>query len=277
MKKIIVLLMVLTMLVACESQTDSDKTSSGATTNAFVGGEKGLDIKFVKGTPPEEVFDKNYPFNINLRIENVGEADIPKSEAIVKIKGISPSDFGNVELTKTSQLDLNGASLDPNNNVIDGGIETIDFANLQASEVTGSVSYPLVGEVCYPYETKVVSKICILEDLLGKTRKSGEEPLCSVDEVKEVENSGAPVKVSNFKETAVAEDKVSFSFDINHVGEGLIFKKDSACEPDLANKNKVFVTVKSGIEDGDLKCNELGGGTTGEVSLFGDNRAETRS
>tara|TARA_Y100000034_G_scaffold131804_1_gene193360 strand:+ start:1293 stop:2240 length:948 start_codon:yes stop_codon:yes gene_type:complete len=277
MKKILMLLFVLLFIVGCEENGTTDTTSTGASTSAFVGGDKGLEITFVKGTPPEEVFDSNYPFNINLRLENVGEADIAKDQAIIRVKGISPADFGNVVLENKNKLDLRGANLDPNGNVVDGGIETIDFADLQASEVTGNVEYPLVGEVCYPYKTKTVAKICILEDLLGKTRKAGEEPLCIPDETKDVENSGAPVKIENFKEVAVAEDKISFSFDIVHVGDGLIFKEEGTCEPKLEDKNKVILKVDSGIENAELKCNELGGGTKGEVNLFGDSKSETRS
>ncbi len=279
MKKIfaiITLVLFMFCAVGCEEQTN-EKTSTGATTKAFIGGNKGLDLKFVEGAPPEEVYDADYPFNINLRLENVGEHDIPANEAEIKIVGIDPADFGNPEVEKSNTVELRGANLDPQGNEISGSIENIDFENLQASTVTGSVPYTIRGEVCYPYGTTAVSQICVLEDILGTTRKSGEEAFCEVTGDKGVENSGAPVKIENVNQRATGKDKISFSFDIAHTGNGLIFKKDSDCSQGLENKNKVNVKVTSGITGGELSCSGLSAGTEGELALYGEGGKERRT
>ena len=277
MKKYFALIMILIiLLVGCEGQ-QSEVTDTGATSAAFIGGDIGLDMKFIQGAPPVEVYDKGFPFNINVMVQNAGEYDISSGEARIRVVGIVPGDFGNPILEKSNLQDLRGASLDPQSNTIDGGLEAVEFSNLQASPVKGSVPYKIRAEACYPYGTNVVTQICILDDLLGTTRKGGETPFCEVNEIKEVENSGAPVKIANFKQTATGKDKITFSFDVVHVGEGTIFKKGNMCVPDVANKNKAYVKVDTGITGGSLTCNGLNSGAEGEITLYGNAGSEKMS
>ncbi len=284
-KRIISIIMVGFLLIALGCG-DKDKgttadgggtTSRGGSTDSFIGGDVGLDVKFMEGAPPSEVYDLEYSFGINVRLENQGEYDVPKDSVTLKITGIDPSDFGKngSALTKTNSEELLGAKIDPQGNEIAGGIANIDFEGLQAKPVTGNVQFNIRSEVCYPYGTTAIAQACILEDLLGTTRKAGEEPFCEVTGEKTVENSGAPVQITSFSQSATGKDKVSFTFEVGHVGEGLLFKNASNCEAGLANKDKVYVKVVSDMPD--LSCSGLSGSNEGEVSLYGEEGGEKRS
>lgn len=259
------ILVLLLFAAGCGEGDTAEKTDTGGKGNAFIGGDKGLDIKFMEGAPPDEVYDLDYPFSINVRMENVGEYDVDPSAATVRVTGINPADFGNPTLEANVE-ELNGAKLDPQGNEIAGGITNVEFSELQAAPITGTVEYNIKADVCYPYGTITVSKICLLEDLLGTTRKAGEEPFCEVTEDKDHENSGAPVHITDFRQAATGKDKISFTFEVGHVGDGLIFKQGVACDPAMANKDKINVAVETGLDG--LSCSGIGG-EEGELNLYG--------
>ena len=134
----------------------------------------------------------------------------------------------------------------------------LNFDNLKYTKtVSADVPYPFVANVCYKYETTANSRLCVLSDLLGKTGSTG---ICKVNEIKTVANSGAPVQVTSMIETAIAKDKISFTFKIGHKGIGTIFKTamaDPICDPnEITNRNKVKVTVNTGYNSG-LTCSGL--------------------
>lgn len=264
----ILLIIIIISLSGCEEET----TEEG---KAFIGGNKGLDIEFMDGAPPEEVFDSEYPFNINLRIENVGEWDIEdSSDATVSITGIDPADFGKSHgfLTKDVDDSLTGAHRNPQGDAVRGTLTDVEFSNLEYDgSIAGNVEFIVRANVCYGYGTKVNSKICVLEDLLGVTRRVGITDVCNPNEAKDYENSGAPVHITDFKETALSNNKLSFSFKIKHVGEGAVSREGTECSDSVTDKDKVYVTVNTGISG--LSCSGLnGGGSEGETTLYNGER-----
>ncbi|MBI2136619.1 hypothetical protein HYU06_06115 [Candidatus Woesearchaeota archaeon] len=278
-----ILLIAALIIAGCEggsSDQPGGKTTVGAQGKAFIGGEVGLEGVFLTGAPPVEVFDNNYPFDINLKIENKGEFDIKANEAIVEIVGIQPEDFKTTRqaLNKTLTEDLVGSRLDSQGNSIAGTITNLEFANLEYNKnITGSYLFPLRANICYGYGTKAVAQLCILSDLTGKTRKTGEEPLCEPTSTNiDVQNSGAPVHVTNFAQSVTGTNKISFSFNIVHKGgkDNRVSEKGSRCDPQPAKKDKIYVTVDvSGL---DISCSGLrdsvvaGSKTEGFVKLFGE-------
>jgi len=131
----------------------------------------------------------------------------------------------------------------------------------------------LRASVCYPYETTAVSKVCVLEDLLGKTRREG---LCNPNEIKRVENSGAPVGVKNVEERVTGTDDIAITFVITHVGneKDEVFKSDNS-ECDINKKTpgqtKISYTVSLGATDITNDCTG-----DGIASMYGDSGAQIR-
>jgi len=274
MRKIIIISILITSLFifACEKSTETTTTEK-----AFIGGERGLEISFFEGAPPDIVYDRDYPFSIDIKIQNVGEWGVKKQDAEFTIKGLNPGDFGKSlsDLTKNSPEDLKGAYRDPEGRAIEGTVTSLEFPNLNyEDEVAGTVTFIVRADACYEYGTMATSKICVLEDLLGVTRRTGEEPVCEPNEAKDVENSGAPVHITELRQTVVAVDKISFTFDIVHerLGQGVLHQKDTDCSPDYVDQNKVYVEVDTGIPG--LACSGLEGGTNkGFTTLFKGKRS----
>ncbi len=281
MKKYFVLMVIALIALAagCKDKTDAGTTAS-TPGKSFVGGTEGLKLEFFPGAPPEEVYDKDYPFGINLRVENAGEYDIlDPADATLTIIGINPADFGTTAtaLTKNVPEMLYGVSLDATGNKAAGAVTSVDFPSLQyARLVVGNPQFVIRANVCYEYGTTVISKLCILEDLLGRTRKRGETPFCDPNAQQQVENSGAPVQVNLFKQSVIGSDKVSFQFNIKHVGTGSISKLGSECSTNLAEKDVVYVKVDTGLEG--LTCSGFSGGsaTEGYATLYGGAGAQEK-
>jgi hypothetical protein len=244
-------------------------------TGAFIGGSQGLVMSFTEGAPPDAVYDRDFPFDISLKLENVGEWSIVNVvDTTVSIIGIDPTDFGKslVDLKKDSTVPMLGKRLDQQGNVQQGTITNIDFQNFQyRGAVVGRVDFVLRADVCYEYGTRVNTKICVLDDLLGVSRAAGEAPVCEPSETKPFENSGAPVKVTSVKETATGMDRITVTFDITHVGSGTIFRRNTECNPVIADKDKVYFKVNTGLPG--LSCSGIeGGGSEGFVTLYGSSR-----
>jgi len=266
----IVLLSLVILMAGCG---EGEETTITTKEKAFIGGTRGLIMEFLPGAPPEEVFDSNNPFNINIKLENKGEWDIEKNNASIKITGIDPTDFGYLtsdDLVKNPDEDLIGAQMDPEGNKIVGTITDIEFAGLEyIDQVAGFVQFNIKAENCFMYGTKAQSQLCVKEDLLGKT---GEKGVCDPNKEKVVDNSGAPIHVTKLTESVAGRDKISFVFNIEHVGKGRVYRKLSECSTDFSDRNKIFVTVHDpGI--GELSCSGLeGGSTSGFATLFDDER-----
>ena len=262
----------LVLSFGCSSSTNNTTTASSG---AFIGGTKGLDLSFLSGAPPDSVFDNNYSFSVNVKAENVGEWDVPKDKATFTMTGINPSDFGltTADMTKHPDDDLSKTQKDPNGNVIQGGISNIEFSSLEyASSVNGQVQFNLKAEACYAYGTKTQTQLCVAKDLLNK---NGEQGVCNPNEIKNVENSGAPVQVvsNSFHESVIGSNKISFDFNIKHVGLGSVYEPTSACNADVNHRNKVYVKVMDpGL--GQLSCSGLDGGALeGLVTLYNGERS----
>lgn len=271
MKKIalVTLAMVVLFILGCKEEVVEEKPVV-----SFIGGDKGVELSFLPGAPPDVVFDKNFPFSVGIQAENVGEWDITNPKDLtIKLIGINPADFGTSleALKKDSPTALMGKHLDPAGNVIRGTLVNVEFPDLQyQTEITGSVEYVLRAEACYEYGTKAVSRICILDDLLGVTRKPGEKPICEPNEAKTVENSGAPVHVLSVRESVAGPDKVSLTIEIGHVGSGSVHQRFSECGSEIAQRDRVYVKVDTGLPG--LSCSGLAAGNEGYVTLYGGKR-----
>jgi len=264
MKKIIlVALVVLALaLVGCQQEEEGKE-------NPFLGGTTGLRMSFVQDAPPAEVFDNdNYPFEIAIQVENVGETDVAKEDIEVKIKGLDPEEFGKTgsDFTKSPLEDLMGASKDSAGNKIDGTLTEVTISDVSyEDEIVGaSIERPIVAAVCYEYATKATGDLCILEDLLADS--SG---VCSANEIKEVFSSGAPIQVTALTQRAAGEEKIEFDFTISNLGSvSKIYKEGSECEATRSLENKVKVEV-TGLDA--VTC--LGMDNDGYVTLINNQKS----
>jgi hypothetical protein len=271
--KLLIGLMVFLLIFAagCKKQ---EQTTAG---KAFLGGTQGLQISFLSGLPPADVFDKDNPFQVGVKIENKGEFDIETASDIdVSVTGINPQDFG----VTASQLMLNspepikGVKIDGSGNVIAGDFVTLEFPEMNYErEVSGTVPFTVRANVCYEYGTKAQGKLCVRKDLRGVTGEAGVcDPLRQVP----AENSGAPIQITNIRQTVSGSNKIDFFFTIRNMGAAgdSLHKSGSSCDTAVANRDVVYIEVAdTGL--GELTCSGLRDGTTGTsgyVTLFNNER-----
>lgn len=266
------------LIAACDGGGD---ISTGAPTTPFIGGSQGLVIGFLAGSPPSEVTDGDtFPFNVIVKVKNVGEFNLDKKEVNVSLIGISPSDFdvtSNNIVGKIPEDDPVGRQRDSEGNIIESVETFVEFPQEGKTEfnfkgdVTGNTIFIFRADVCYKYNTDVLSEICVLENQIDVA----DDAVCDPSESKKVFSSASPIGVTALRQSVVGKDKLQFSFDIVHNGQGDVFKVDEStphpdCPKDPSTRrrseNKVNVTVDTGLTAtaaNKLKCVGLTTGDSG--------------
>jgi len=267
---IVIFVCALLTLMGCGGGGEGEVASSGT---PFLGGTNGVLVNF-ENSPPAEVFDGgDFPFDVIIKLKNSGEWEIPKEKIRVKLSGILAEQFGltSNDLIKTSPDDLPKMQKDASGKILDSPPVFVEFNNLNHEDaITGSeLTYPIRADVCYNYGTEAVSRLCVRENILNP--KAG--GVCEINADKTVYNSGGPIQISEFSESARASDKIGFSFTIAHQGSGDLYERDTLCNNDRQFEDRIYVTVDVGISG--LACSGLGGGSEGFVKLFGGSKPIT--
>jgi hypothetical protein len=247
----------------------------------FVGGTEGVRVEFREGAPPETVFDNaKYPFSVILDLENVGESDLDANEGMIKLIGLLPQHFGlgQGDFEKDIDFDLPGVKKNFEGTILPGEMGVIAFENLNYQEdLQGNTQINFQAELCYNYKTRSTTQICIKDDIIGNI---GDNTICSLNELKTVHNSGAPVHITEIKETPSGSNKVQLLITVGHVGIGKIFKPETSftadsCDDSYDNQDKNLVYVEVSLPDtsaADVSCTGLEAGsamaTSGYVRLY---------
>ena len=297
MLTLISFVVLLFLIAACE---EGDVV--GTTAKPFIGGSEGLEIGFLDGNPPEEVTDGDtFDFQALVRLINNGEHEFSDpsgdpevvNDIKVSLIGFAPGDFrsedGDFEdsdLIDESPIDVPLAKRkDSEGNILDS-IETYitfpkDDKNFKFKEqIAGNTVFIFRANVCYLYQTRVVSEICVLANQIY----AGTDAICDPSGQKPVFSSGSPVQVTGFRQSVVGTDKSQLSFDVVHQGNGKVFDPSAAADcprnpTDRRNKgDKVRVTIKTGLTGNKLKCVGLDDAATqssGIVKLVNGKRTIT--
>ncbi|MCX6710144.1 MAG: hypothetical protein NTV63_04315, partial [Candidatus Woesearchaeota archaeon] len=221
-------------------------TGSTKDKNPFVGGTNGILINFMESAPPAEVFDGGeFPFDAIITLTNDGEYTVPKEKVWLWLIGIDPNEFGlpSSALFKQPTEELIKVERDSSGNKIPSTPTEIIFTGFNYyGHLTGDVSYNIIASLCYNYETTANAKICVKSNLLDSS-----ETVCKLNEKKTIYSSGAPIQVTSFSESVSGKDRINFEFKIEQKGNGVVFKEDVICADKFANRNRVFVTVNTGM------------------------------
>ena len=291
-------LVVLFLLAFAVSACKQGNQPTSAPSSPFIGGTSGLVINFEADSPPPEVTDQAFPFKAIVRLSNEGETQVLKNDVEVKLVGFSASDFDNTaapivqpDLTRSSiDDDLRPKARDADGEILEGSTTFVEIPQtkmLQADAVTGNTEYTFRADVCYKYRTTSQARLCVLADLIS----IGGTELCNPNQAKSVFSSSSPVQVNNFRESVIGKDKVTFSFDIVHSGNGNIYQignkgsdtPDTTDDTNIPNcprddlttrrvkLDKVTVTVDAG----DLNSVTLEGTTTPKLDCNLEGEAPT--
>ncbi len=267
---LLVLISAIFLLVIAGCGRGGDDTISAA--SPFLGGSQGLEIKFLPGSPPDEITNTNFPFQAIVGIKNVGEYDITKYQVRADLSGVLASDFGsNLVITNINPADNpTSRKKDSEGNIIEA-VETFAtiplYGNLQlgADKISGNTKLTFRADVCYQYQTGAIGSICVLNNMVDVA----DNAICNPKGSRAISSSGSPVKVTSFRQSVVGQNKIQFSFDIIHSGNGNVFENKiptatAGCPKDPSIKrneeNKLDVTVATGIPQ-TLTCVGIGSGT----------------
>ncbi len=264
------------MSTGCDCAETKESCPEDCATSSSTQSTSGLSINFGAGSPPEEVYDGgDFPFDIEVQLNNYGNYKIPRKNAQVKITGISPADFGVSEsdLIKNPNEDIEATVFDSEGHLRQSPTVYVEFADLnKRSLVDSKTDYKIKAEVCYLYETDATTKLCIKTNNLDTS-----DSVCKVNGEKTLQVSGAPIQVAGFNEIAAAKDKVIFSFFIQKTANGDLYKMDSFCDDSTDNKDRVWIEIATNVEG--LSCNPLqyGTATSGYLTLYNGKRTVTCS
>ncbi len=272
MKKILFALMILIIIALSGCQDNTQ----GPTTKAFIGGTKGLDIKFTENQPPAKVMDDGQDtFGIAITLKNEGEAAIDAGKVIGTLSGIDANSFNIRSITAQTTNNI-GAKEKQGSDAIDGGTEILEFGDATYTpKLTGDFQATIIADVCYDYQTKAVFSLCLKKNTV---QKESNKEACKIEESKSVENSGAPIQINNIRESAAGNNKVKFTFDIEKVGSGDIYNQgkftmDTGCRVDTrdTDKGKIMVLL-SPQSDLVVSCSRLNGGSQGQTKIQDNNK-----
>lgn len=234
-----IFIIALLFVVAC---TKTPATSKGK----FVGGDKGLDISFIKDEPPEIIADNNQDqFDIGILLENVGEESIKAGEVIVTLNGIEKDAFSLSSLSAKNQDPIEGKKK-LQDRILTGDQGEILFQNLKYKEqLPADMDIELRADVCYEYGTRTIADMCVKKE----PNKRGTEDICEInDDSINVDNSGSPVKITNFIQRAGGTGKIKFTFDVEKTGGGDIFKPGTFSDKCVVNNDNDDNMDKADIE-----------------------------
>ena len=271
----VVLLLAMVVVPACGGIGGGGNAESTTFINPnLVDGDDSVEASFVEDSPPSEVNTDDIEFGVSVKIENFGQHTIKAGELKVTIEGFNEGDFGlNEKLEGSVDKPILGRRK-INGEIFEGIPETKSFlpkittyrSNLPGGAI---LTYPFTAKLCYPYETKVSTTICLVQDTLSTETDRACNPK---KREAEVQNSAAPVKITSLKQNVAGRDKILLNFKIEKTGSGVIYVNNPTEELELhqnecgqnsgenvnsKTRNRVLVVIDTGLPAEDLECSGL--------------------
>ena len=264
MKKTIMFMLFATLLIftACGEEA---VVQSGT---GYVGGNKGVEIKFLDNVPPKTVASNmEEEFDVIVELTNRGEYEIMKEDVRVKISGFPPQSFSTTpaELVRNPVENIPAVYKAGDGTVVKAPGIPVEFLSLKYTGTEAvSLDFPFRAEVCYKYETNVATELCVKNDF----NRDQDGDICKVSSPRKLSSSGAPIQILSVTQSPSGRDRTTFTFQVKNQDTGKVFTPSSSCEETTANRNKIFVKV-SGLTNTELRCIGLTGGdsTSGYITL----------
>ena len=231
-------LLISLLIVGCQTGTESTGTGT------FKGGNDGVSIKFVDLAPPK-TFDEENSVSVKVLLNNKGEYDLVSGSAKARIFGVNLDNFGLVREYKGTPGSLRGVG----EFNLEGGQAEIDFGSAKyALPITNSEDFTFRARVCYPYQTRVLSDVCVASAL---ALESNTNVACDVsgEKLKTGDASAGPVQVTSITQQTRGSNQIRFDVNIEDKGKGSSFNPSSSCEAleddvaKISNENKVRIEV----------------------------------
>ena len=267
------LLGVILLIGGCQGFQGFGKQQGPQQLGAFVGGTQGLEIAFAEDQPPNAVLDNQQEeFFVTLLLKNLGEHAIPAGGLIASLSGAVQTTFGLSSLDVVNDFEIYGVAKE-GEGVIPGGEEFLEFGTAMfKTDLPADTQFTLKADVCYNYQTQTVTTLCMKKDVLKK--EVGQ--VCGINNpALRGENSGAPMHVTNMRQSTVGTSKIKFNFKVENKGMGAVYEPgifSGKCVGQESNKGRVKVSVISPDGTFSSDCTQLGGGSSGVVKLINNQK-----
>jgi hypothetical protein len=294
------LIFILLTVAACTNK--SGAATGGAPQTPFIGGTAGIILDFERDSPPEEVTDdETFAFNAIVRLKNEGEHSVLRDDVKLNLVGFDPADFGrNFDDLRDviPDDDLLSKVRDAEGNIVEGSTTFAEFprsgGDFIPSRFPGNTPFTFRADLCYNYQTVATTQLCILRDMINVRDDSICRPSALGTSSRKIYSSSAPVQVTNFRQSVVGQDKISFSFDVVLSGNVDIFwdrvsdirphKFDAGCPRDARIRREMENNVRVELTEipidpifANLRCGGLDNGHVGVVRLVNGRRTITCS
>lgn len=270
MRKISLIGMILFTLLIVGCSSSSAKKSAGVNVRV---GFAGVDMEFLKGTPPAKIFEGD-TFPALIKVKNNGAYSIKNDQAVLSL-GVEKDYTRKVDLLTGGRIKSfegfgNAASfgLEGKSQINPIGSEEVISYNLMAGKVdpqSESHSSTVIATLCYPYETVLASNVCVDTDVnnLRPAKK-----VCTMQDLAFGSGQGAPVAVTKIEvnmlpvissgRESAPMIKPQFLIYIENKGTGTVIRaesvKDFCTKSSTEHKNLNVVYVDAYLSNTKLRC-----------------------
>tara|TARA_Y100000034_G_scaffold130957_1_gene190652 strand:- start:6946 stop:7920 length:975 start_codon:yes stop_codon:yes gene_type:complete len=231
-------------------------TGDESTEEVQVSSYNGIVTAPYSGSLPSSVYEGEL-IPMQFLVENQGDYGINIGDYFLKIKGINPAAFVDLDaedMEKSSMDDLDAISVFGEGETIVSGQEVITVSNNACynNALENDLALNVHAKSCYRYGTISSASACFVE-ISG----TGDESICSPSEFKSVTNSIAPVVVTELAQSPAGETddgnaRYRFRVKVQNMGPGTVFNKVIAvneCD-DLSRADENVVYIDSIKLDG---------------------------
>ena len=264
-----ILIVAIFMTASCTSQNNKP-----ADIDVHVGFD-GLNIEFLKNTPPQKVFEGDI-FPVIVRIKNNGAYSVTENNKAVFSLGVEKDYTKSLQLLHKGKIDVSEGvsssaafSLDGKSNINPIGSEDTISYNIEAGKIDPQSELhqsTVIATVCYPYETFLSSTVCIDTDVnnLRPAKK-----VCNAQDLAFPNGQGGPVAVTKIETRMLPAQlsaqspgtekiKPQFLIYVENKLPGLVIKSESAREfctkSDVSHDNYNIVYVDASLSNQQLTC-----------------------
>ena len=238
-------------------------------------GFEGLNIGFLKNTPPDKVFEGDI-FPVIVKVKNNGAYSVTENSKAVLSLGVEKDYTKSLQLLHKGKIEVSEGvsssaafSLDGKSSINPIGSEDTVSYNIEAGKIDPQSEFhqsTVIATVCYPYETFLSSTVCIDTDVnnLRPAKK-----VCNAQDLFFPNGQGAPVAVTKIEtrmlpaqlsEQSPGSDRIKpqFLIYVENKMPGLVIKSESAkdfcTKSDVSHDDYNIVYVDAALSNQQLTC-----------------------
>ena len=233
MKKIIILLLLMSFIIGCNNVGIKEPTVVD-----YHSGTHGLEIDTLLNTPPGVVYE-NTEFVVGVEIKNKGAHDV--STGVIAITGLDPK-YANIDKEQDT-FDIVGKSP----SYPEGGLEVIYFKikNIWFPQGKETHRLPFTIVADYDYQTTGKVEVCINPELFDYVKPIKE--VCEVTEINVGGGQGGPLAITKITPSIsllsqdLNKNEVRFGIEISNEEQGEVIG-DLFLEKALLGNKKISCT-----------------------------------